>query len=110
MSRRLLRYIMNVIVRPASIRFSLCISDALALSACLTLLALPARAVACAAKAVKDLRTASMNFANLNPFASSLTAFSAPAGRVDKSCYCRSETLVSNLNQATRTRGEFARP
>lgn len=77
---------MTIIVRPASIRFSLCISDALALSAYLTLLTLQTRAVASAPKAVKDLRTAPMNFANLNPFASSLTAFSAPARKVDKSC------------------------
>jgi hypothetical protein len=40
--------------------------------------AIEAKAVAGATRAVKDLRCASMNSANLNPFALSLSALFAP--------------------------------
>ena len=47
--------------------------------------AVEAKAVTGATRAAKDLRRASMNFANWNRFALSLSALFAPARTVDKS-------------------------
>ena len=54
-----------------------------------------AKAVAGATRAVKDLRCASMNSANLNPFAFSLSALFTPARKVDKICFAQLITIKS---------------
>jgi hypothetical protein len=54
-----------------------------------TLHAVETDAVTGATRAFKDLRCASMNSANLSPFALSLTALFAPVRTVDRGCYAQ---------------------
>jgi hypothetical protein len=64
--------------------------------------ALEAEAVAGVTKAVKDLRCASMNFASLSLFASSLSALFAPVTTLDNGC-CTQLIIINSLFQSIAT-------